>query len=423
MSGTSVDAIDAALCEFDPDPERPTSGLTLRLLGWCERPFPAHVRDRVLQVVREHACPLDDLTELGFLLGDTLASAVLDALGSFGVSPADVDVIASHGQTIHHLVEPGRRRSTLQLGESAVIARAAGLTVVSNFRTADVAAGGQGAPLAPFLDALYYTHPERTRALQNIGGIGNVTFLPADSPPDAAWAFDTGPGGALIDRAVRRCTDGAEQFDRDGVMAMAGTVHDGLLGELLAHPYFRRTPPKTTGRELFGDAFADRALDRAEALGLRAVDAVATLTALTAESIAAAYRDFGPRSGETDLPLEVIVSGGGARNPVLIERLRRSLPDAVVTHSDAHGLPSDAKEAVLIALLGHECLHGRAANLPRCTGADGPAVLGEITPGKNYRALTARLAAEWRDSRPPEPMQRLRLASERPSDALRAGEA
>lgn len=384
-SGTSVDSIDLALCEFAPAQDQPNT-LTLRLLAYGEHPYPAELQERVLRLCRNQVCRLDDLTELNFLLGEALADAATSFLRTEPTVAAPVDLIASHGQTIYHLVEPERVFSTLQMGEAALLAQRTGITTVADFRVADIAAGGQGAPLISFLDALLFGGEHVTRALQNIGGIGNVTFLPASSGLDGAYAFDTGPGNALIDYGARFFSRGTARYDRDGAMAHAGSVHPALLQELLAHPYFALRPPKSTGRELFGDAFAADLISRARELQLTPEDTMATVTALTAESIALAYRLFGPPSVD-----EVLVSGGGSSNPVLMEYLQQALPNSRVTSFDDTGLPASAKEAVLFALLGHEALHGRPANLPRCTGATQRAILGKLIPGANYQALLQQM--------------------------------
>ena len=385
-SGTSVDGIDLALCEFAPAPGQP-GALTLRLLAYREMPYAEDLHERVLRLCREKICGLDDLTELNFVLGKALASAASSFLRAEAIDPASVDLIASHGQTIYHLVEPGRVRSTLQMGEAAIIAQQTGITTVADFRVADIAAGGQGAPLTSFLDALLFGSESVTRALQNIGGVGNVTFLPASAGLDGAYAFDTGPGNALIDYGARYFSRGVMHYDRDGALARTGRVHTGLLEEALAHPYFRQPPPKTTGREFFGDTFAADLVAKAESLSLTPEETMATLTALTAESIARAYRQFGP----SDLD-EVLVSGGGSFNPVLMEYLQKALPASRVARFDTHDLAANSKEAVLFALLGHEAIHGRPANLPRCTGAASRTILGKIVPGANYQRLLQTIA-------------------------------
>jgi anhydro-N-acetylmuramic acid kinase len=254
--------------------------------------------------------------------------------------------------------------------------------VVADFRTADVAAGGHGAPLASYFDAAVFGDAPHPTAVQNIGGMGNVTFIPADSSPQSIIAFDTGPGNALIDFGARHFSGGTRLCDVDGAMADAGTPHQGLLAQALAHPYFSQRPPKTTGREVFGDTYAEEFIGRAMALGLTRENTMATLTTLTAESIARSYRNFGPGSIK-----EVIVSGGGVRNPALMRKLRELLPEVQFHTLDDLGFPADAKEAAAFALLGYEAIHGRPTNLPGCTGALHPAILGKIVPGSNYRAL------------------------------------
>lgn len=386
LSGTSVDAIDTAICELEPESADAPGVLRLRLCAYQEHPYPAELRERLLTLFTKQSASLAALTEVNFLLGTAFAEAVLRTCADHGYTTDQIDLIASHGQTIYHLVAPDHVLSTLQFGEPSSIAQRTGATVVADFRVADMAAGGQGAPLASLLDALLYATPTETRALQNIGGIGNVTFLPAGTGIEGATAFDTGPGNVLIDYGARWFSQGRLSYDRDGRMASAGHPDDALIAETLAHPYFQQPPPKSTGRELFGDAFAADLLQRALAKGLSAEDAMATLTAITARSIAAAYRDFGPPTLD-----EVIVSGGGARNPAVLEGLRRALPNTPVKLYDAFGLPAEAKEAVLFALLGYETIHGRPGNLPGCTGARAAVPLGKIVPGANMGMLYARI--------------------------------
>src|SRR5215212_7946160 len=233
---------------------------------------------------------IDDLTEMSFELGELFAAAALATIQAAGLQASDIDLIASHGQTIYHLVEPGRRPATLQIAQPAVIAARTGVTTSGDLRVADMAAGGQGAPLVSFFDALFFHHPTRRRALQNIGGIANVTFVLPDAPPTA---FDTGPGNGLINYAVRHYSSGALTFDRDGAMARSGAVDEDLLADLLADPYYAMPPPKSTGRELFGDQYAATVVAQGTARGLAPASVVATLTALTARSIADAYARFG----------------------------------------------------------------------------------------------------------------------------------
>jgi anhydro-N-acetylmuramic acid kinase len=378
LSGTSADAVDVAVCEFTSG-ERPGK-LALRLLAYREVPMDGELRGRLAELWREGAARLDELTELNVELGEIFAAAVVDTIEAEDIG--GVDLIASHGQTIYHLVEPGRHRGTWQMGEPAVIAERTGVTVAADFRVADMAAGGEGAPLVPHFDALFFGH-ERVRALQNIGGIANVTFVGPDREP---FAFDTGPGNALLDSAARHLF--GEPYDRDGRHAAAGDVDDDLLSSLLAHPYFQRPPPKSTGREIFGEGFAADVIARGRERGLGPDDIMATLTALTVKSIAGAYRRFGPPEIG-----EVVLSGGGARNQTLVEALHRRLPGVTIRHHEEFGIPGAAKEAVAFALLGYETLIGLPGNLPACTGAAHPVILGTLAPGRNYPALMRAIFA------------------------------
>ncbi len=382
-SGTSVDGIDIALCEFAPVD---AATLRLRLLAYQEVPYADDLRRRILAICQEKTCSLAELTEINFIIGTAFGNAATTFLAAEHIDPVSIDLIASHGQTFYHLVEPGHMLSTLQLGEPAVIANRTGITVAADFRVADMAASGQGAPLASFLDVLMFGDATKTRAMQNIGGIGNVTFLPAEDNLESAYAFDTGPGNVLIDYAARHFSQGAMTCDHDGTMARKGQIDATLLAEALSHPYFLHHPPKTTGRELFGDTFASTLIADGIGRGLTPEDIIATLTAITVESIAGAYRAFGPTQID-----EVLVSGGGSRNSFLMESLQVALPETKVMPSGMSGLAAEAKEAVMFALLGHEALHGRPANLPHCTGATQTVVLGKIVPGANYRQLFQQL--------------------------------
>ncbi|MGQ9490660.1 MAG: anhydro-N-acetylmuramic acid kinase [Anaerolineae bacterium] len=380
MSGTSADGIDAALVRIEGAPPR----LEWQLLAHLHVPHPPDLRAEIFACFRPETGTVDRLCRLNFALGRAFAAAALQAIAAAGLTRTEVELIGCHGQTVWH-IPTGPDASTLQLGEAAIIAEETGIPTVSNFRTRDMAAGGQGAPLVPYVDVLLFSHPTLTRAAQNIGGIANVTYLPPLSAARDAIAFDTGPGNMLIDYAASRMTAGAWTYDRDGTLAAQGRVDRELLAAWLAAPYFQQPPPKTTGRELFGAQFGAQAWAEAEARGLADPDIVATLTALTAYSIAYSYRAFLPR-----LPDEVIVSGGGARNPTLVAMLRQALEEVRtggegpvrVVLSDALGLPAEAKEAVAFAMLAYESWHGRPGNLPSATGARHPVVLGSLTPGR-----------------------------------------
>lgn len=375
MSGTSADGIDAAAVDLEGAP--PALRWRLRVHVHC--PYDPALRQEILAATEPQHGTVNRLCVLNFALGRTFAQAARQAMEAAGLVPQEVDLIGSHGQTFWH-APAGPYPATLQLGEAAVIAEETGVTTISNLRVRDCAAGGQGAPLVAYVDWLLFTHPAQARAVQNIGGIANVTYLPAaEATAEAPLAFDTGPGNMLIDDAVRRATGGRESYDRDGALAARGRVHPGFLAELLNHPYFQRRPPKTTGREEFGAALGAGLWDLGQALGLSAEDQVATLTMFTAQSIARAYRDHLPC-----FPAEIILSGGGARNPVLVGWLRELVAPAAVRLSEEVGLPAEAKEAVAFAVLAYETWHGRPGNLPQATGARRPVVLGQITPGWNW---------------------------------------
>ena len=379
MSGTSADGIDAAVVEIEGVPPH----LDVRFIAYVEVPWDPPMRARIFEVFRPETSSVDKICGLNFDLGERFAEAALQAIAEAGLTSADVHLIGSHGQTIYHDVGAnGSVHSTLQIGEAAIIARRTGITTIANFRAADVAAGGQGAPLTSYADALLFRHPSLTRAVQNIGGIANVTFLPPLDDPTPIMAFDTGPGNMLIDDAAERITGGAWAYDRDGELAAQGKVSETLLLELMAHPFLAQEPPKTTGRETFGSQFGAEVWMRGQALGLRNEDIVATFTAFTASAIADAYRRFAPR-----LVDQVILGGGGGYNPTLVQMLRERLAPAVVLHHEDLGLPSAAKEAVAFALIAYGTWHNRPGNLPSCTGATALAVLGHIAPGENYETL------------------------------------
>lgn len=381
MSGTSVDGIDAAVVEITHSED----ALVLRLLTYLESPIDPRLRERIHALFDPGRSRINEVCEVNMLLGEAFSAAAAAALRQAGMS---ADLIASHGQTVWHEVSPGHTRSTLQLAEPSVIAERLGVTTVADFRPRDIAAGGQGAPLASWGDALLFGDPTLSRAVQNIGGIGNVTWIPPGGQWEAMLAFDTGPGNALIDHAVWRLTGGNARLDADGAMAQAGHVNSDLLAELLADPYFVLQPPKTTGREHFGAQLVDPLIERAHTDGLSSNDVIATLTAFTAHSIADQYRRFLPGT-----PDEVVVGGGGSRNPVLMGLLGELLDPAQIRLHEDFGVPSLGREAVYFALMGYEALHGRANTVPTCTGATHPVVMGKIVPGANYRSLVSAASA------------------------------
>lgn len=385
ISGTSVDGIDVALVEIDGSAQR----ATIRTVGFETVPYPAAVRAELLALYDDQANAVARLCSLNVVVGECFAAAALAACDRHDVDPASLRVIGSHGQTVWH--QPAHDPalllsvpSTLQIGEPSVIAAATGAPVVADFRVADMAVGGQGAPLAPYLDWAALGDPTRDRCVQNIGGIGNVTWLPAGGDRDAVIAFDTGPGNILIDALVTLLSGGAQAFDRDGAHAARGAVDTSMLAELMADPYLAQPPPKTTGRELYGMAQA-RAWVEARGLPADALtgtdadarhaarDLIATVTAWTAESIADAYRRHLPA-----MPDDVLVNGGGARNPTLMRMLAERLPGIAVAPTDVAGIDADAKEAIAFALMAHDTLAGLPTNIPGATGASRPVPLGKV---------------------------------------------
>jgi len=379
MSGTSADGVDAAVVDL------PKRG-RVKLLAFDTLPYPPSVRRAVLALCRPDAADVADLCYLNAVLGELFAQAVRHVAEGAGVPLASIHLIGSHGQTIRHLPR-GRRfagraiGSTLQIGSPGVIAERTGITTVADFRPRDLAVAGQGAPLVPYADHVLFAHRSRTRAVQNIGGVANVTFLPAGGGLDDVVAFDTGPGNMIIDRLAERISGGKNTCDRGGRLAAAGGVDAKLLGELMRHPYLRRRPPKSTGREQFGRAFADALAARAAERDLPPADLLATATAFTAASIANAYRRFAP--GPVD---EVLLCGGGAHNRTLVAMLTDRLRPAAVTSTDAVGIPGDAKEAVAFAILAAATLRGIPAHAPAATGAARPVLLGSITPAAHTPA-------------------------------------
>ena len=393
MSWTSADGIDAVLAEITGTSGRPQ----MRQLAFETFPWPLRERELIGKLIAGRG-GTRDVSRAGFLLGERFAEAVLRVAKISGTGIAEVDLIGSHGQTAWHEVEEdGAVQSTLQIGEAAVIAERTRITTVADFRVADVAAGGQGAPLIPIFDRLFLRPPATLggcRAVQNIGGIGNVTLLPPEGSDAPILAFDTGPGNVLIDWAAGRATDGALRFDKDGELAARGRSDDKLVERWLEHPYYQQPPPKSTGRELFSSALAGNyCLEAAEA-GLSMADFPAAVTELTAASIAESYRRFAP------LPvMEVVVCGGGARNPVLMERIEAQVAHrcgrevSLVRYGEVAGVPGDedSKEALGFALLAWLTVQGEGGNVPESTGASGVRVLGKIAPGRNYRRLMADL--------------------------------
>src|SRR5712692_314625 len=373
MSGTSADGVDAALVDI-----RGTGhDLKIKLKAFRTFPYPTVFRERLVQAMTGGT--VEDVCHLNGALGEWFARSALKVLKTAGVSPRRVTLIGSHGQTLHHLPKPRREpvigsvRSTLQLGAPAVIAERTGITTVADFRSRDMAAGGEGAPLTPYLHFLLFRHPSRARTVINIGGISNLTYLPAGSLLRSVRAFDTGPGNMVVDGVVRYVTGGRNQFDRSGRLACAGKVDESLLRRLLQHPFLRRRPPKSTGRE----EFVDRFVLLGRLAGLSDADLVATATAFTARTIADAQK-FLPRR-----VAEVFISGGGARNPTLMRKLQETWGGTPVRTVEALGWDGRALEAMAFAVFAYQHVKGVSCNLPQVTGAKRAVVLGAVVPGKS----------------------------------------
>jgi anhydro-N-acetylmuramic acid kinase len=346
MSGTSLDGIDVAVVEI--------GGRRVETIGFVCTPYSEAIRSAILGVDRPKG-----LSYLNFQLGELYAHAVLRAVRRYG----PVELIGCHGQTIYH--EGGAH--TLQIGEAAVVAERTGVPVVSNFRARDIAAGGEGAPLVPYVDYLLFRHPKRARIALNIGGIANITVIPAGAAPGDVVAFDTGPGNMVIDALAREM---GMPCDRGGKIAASGRVDRALLDELLADPYYRRQPPKSAGREQYGAEF----VARMKKSGAPIPDLIATATVLTAATVAMGVGRPG------SCPTDLIVSGGGVHNPQIMAHLAGFLPGVTISTSTDHGIDADAKEAIAFAVLAYQTWRKKASNLPSATGARHAVVLGNITP-------------------------------------------
>jgi anhydro-N-acetylmuramic acid kinase len=377
MSGTSADGIDVALARISGAPPR----LNAKLENHTTFPFPPQVRDAILRIAGGGNANTEELSQLNFLLGELFAEAAIKACQKFHVSLSRVSLIGSHGQTVYHQGKPSHAfgaskiASTMQIGEPAVIAARTGIATVADFRPADMAGGGQGAPLVPFVDYLLYRHPRIGRVALNIGGIANVTVIPAGAKPNDVIAFDTGPGNMVIDALVSHFSSGRKRFDRDAKIAASGRVLPELVNSLLAERYFHEPPPKSAGREQFGEVCMRRFVSLRRSGRMRSNDLVRTATALTSLSIIDAWHRFiSPRARIGQL----IVAGGGAHNPLIMAQLSAALKGVEVLRSSDLGVPADAKEAFAFAILAYETVHGRAANLPSATGAKRPAILGKV---------------------------------------------
>lgn len=419
MSGTSADGIDVALARISAAPPH----LNAKLLGHTSLSFPPALRKEILRVAEQQPISAGELSQLNFRLGHLYADAVLVACKKFNVAPSRINLIGNHGQTIFHQGRPANYfgkpvTSTLQIGEGSVIAARTGITTISDFRPADMALGGQGAPLVPFADFVLYRHPKLGRVSLNIGGIANVTVIPAGARPDQVFAFDTGPGNMLVDSLVQHFTHGRQRYDENARLAKSGEINRALIRELLCDPYLKQPPPKSTGREYYGRVYVQKLLALGHSNKIKQNDLIASATMFTAASIMDALHRFVLPKHRIN---EIIVSGGGSQNPLLFEGLSvlamsgakpRDLYSAAsprqlfmqmhaplsgefwppkskqflrehasisVVPSSQLGVPEDTKEAFAFALLAYETFNRRPGNLPSATGARGPAILGKIS--------------------------------------------
>ena len=377
ISGTSTDGIDAVLVDISG------KGLAsrLRLIRFATYPYPRGLQTRLFRLT--HGGRVEDLSRLNVYLGELFAEAAVRIARRASVPLSQIDLIGSHGQTICHLPDPVRIgrypiRATLQIGEPCVIAERTGITTVADFRPRDMAAGGEGAPLTPYLHHILFHRTNRPRLVVNIGGISNVTYLPSKAGLGRILAFDAGPGNMLMDGLAQHLTQGRMAMDRHGRMARRGSVHPVLLRALLRHPFLGRRPPKTSGREAFGQEMVRKVIRKGRALRLKPDDFLATATAFTARAIAGSYQRFvQPRGGVR----EIIVGGGGTRNPILMRHLQEAFGSIPVHPFERFGLDSRALEAMAFALFAYETLRGEPSNAPAVTGARRPVVMGKIVPG------------------------------------------
>ena len=377
MSGTSADGIEVALARISGAPPK----LNAKLLGHTSVKFPPALRKEILRVAEQHPITAVALSQLNFRLGELFADAALAACRKFRIPPKKIALIGSHGQTIFHQGRPipyfgSPTASTLQIGEPSVISARAGITTVGDFRPADIALAGQGAPLVPYADYLLYRHTRLGRVSLNLGGIANITVLPRAAEPQQVLAFDTGPANMLIDALVSHFTHGRLRFDENARLASQGRSLPALLDELLRDPYLKLPPPKSTGREYYGHAYLKKLLALGRRYRAKPNDLIRAATISTALSVVDALNRF--VTPKTKIH-QLIISGGGAHNPLILAQLSAALPGVEVLPSSRLGIPEGAKEAFAFALLAYETFHQRPTNLPSATGARGPAILGKIS--------------------------------------------
>lgn len=374
MSGTSADGIDAVMVELK------NNGLEtkFRIINYTVEKYPSKIRNYIFKTFENGK--VSDVAILNFVLGELFGNASVNLIKLSGMHTDNVDFIGSHGQTVFHMPAPVnvggiKVRSTLQIGEAAVIAERTNLPVIADFRVRDIAAGGQGAPIVSYVDYILFRDKAKTRLIQNIGGIANVTVIPKNAKIDDVYGFDTGPGNMMIDAAVKILTKGKLTYDKNGEIAFSGKVQEKLLKKLLKHPYILLSPPKTTGREMFGENYTRRLISIWLQKGYDPKDIITTLTEFTVQSIIKNYKHFIFPKHDVS---EIILGGGGAYNKYIVSRLKEELNNIKISLHEDYGIQSKLKEALAIAILANETLSGNTNNIPSVTGASKPVVMGKI---------------------------------------------
>jgi len=379
MSGTSADGVSTVIVKLKGN----WTETKFKIIHYRTKKYPEKIRKEIFKIFQPETGKVDNICMMNFVLGEIFAEAALETIDEAGLKRTEIDFIASHGQTIHHMPKMKKiytymARSTLQIGEPSIIAERTGILTIADFRPRDIAAGGEGAPISAYADYILFRSKTKSRAVQNIGGIANVTYIPRNSKPEGIIAFDTGPGNMMIDGIIEYLTRGKMTFDENGKIAARGKVNCKLLEYLMEHPYLKRKPPKTTGRREFGRKYIIKVVKRAEKMNLNLEDILATITKYTAKTIAESYRRYLP-----EIPDETIIGGGGSHNKTLMKMLEEEIGDEtrIFRHED-FGIPAQAKEPLILTILANEAIHGHFNNIPSATGAKRKVLMGKIIPGR-----------------------------------------